>query len=137
MSGTESKGQIEVRLANGASSGLASIVQQFLTQQLDDSAARRVRAARLRGRLGLTATDYRATVTVEFRGDVIEVLDSAEEPLDASIAGPLDILTQLLQGRANPLVEHVRGRLRVRSRFRNLFLPLRVHRLMKLSPESH
>ena len=59
---------IPVRLADGSTSGLASIVQQFLEQQLADSASRRRRAGRLRGRLGLTATDYRASVTVDFRG---------------------------------------------------------------------
>ncbi len=100
----------EVRLADGSTSGLASIVQQFLEQQLADSASRRRRAGRLRGRLGLTATDYRASVTVDFRGDQIDVRDGSDEPLDASIAGPYRSLTELLQGRSNPLVEHLRGR---------------------------
>jgi hypothetical protein len=124
---------IEVRLAGGASSGLASIVQQYLEQQLAESDDRRARAARLRGRMSLTATDYDATVTVEFRGDRIAIWDGAQAPLDAKIAGPYLILTQLLQGRANPLIEHLRGRLKVTSRLRNLLLPLRVHNLMKLS----
>ena len=127
---------IPVRLADGSTSGLASIVQQFLEQQLADSASRRRRAGRLRGRLGLTATDYRASVTVDFRGDQIDVCDGSQEPLDASIAGPYRSLTELLQGRSNPLVEHLRGRLKVTSRLRNLFLPLRVHRLMKLARDG-
>jgi hypothetical protein len=127
--------KLEVMLADGSTSGLASIVQQFLEQQLADSASRRRRAGRLRGRLGLTATDYRASVTVDFRGDQIAVCDGSEEPLDASIAGPYASLTELLQGRANPLIEHLRGRLKVRSRLRNPLFPLRVHRLMKLDHE--
>ncbi len=126
---------IEVRLAGGASSGLASIVQQYLEQQLAESDDRRVRAARLRGRMSLTATDYDATVTVEFRGDRIAIWDGAQTPLDAKIAGPYLILTQLLQGRANPLIEHLRGRLKVSSRWRKFFFPLRVHNLMKLPCE--
>lgn len=127
---------IPVRLADGSTSGLASIVQQFLEQQLADSASRRRRAGRLRGRLGLTATDYRASVTVDFRGSQIGVCDGSAEPLDASIAGPYRALTELLQGRSNPLIEHLRGRLKVTSRLRNLFLPLRVHRLMKLARDD-
>jgi SCP-2 sterol transfer family len=133
---TSADSKVAVRLADGSTSGLASIVQQFLEQQLADSASRRRRAGRLRGRLGLTATDYRASVTVDFLGDQIAVSDGSEEPLDASIAGPYRSLTELLQGRSNPLVEHLRGRLKVTSRFRNLFLPLRVHRLMKLSRDG-
>jgi hypothetical protein len=127
---------IPVRLADGSTSGLASIVQQFLEQQLADSASRRRRASRLRGRLGLTATDYRASVTVDFRGDQIAVCDGSAEPLDASIAGPYRSLTELLRGRSNPLIEHLRGRLKVKSRLRNFLLPLRVHRLLKLARDG-
>jgi putative sterol carrier protein len=127
---------LEVRLAAGATSGLASIVQQFLEQQLAESERRRRRASRLRGRLGLTATDYRASVTVDFRGDEIAISDGDAGPLDASIAGPYKSLTELLQGRSNPLREHLRGRLKVRSRLSHPLLPFRVHRLMKLEPEG-
>jgi len=128
---------VKVRLADNASSGLASIVQQFFQQQLEESSKRRKRASRMHGRLGLTATDYETSVTVDFRGDEIMVSDGSVEPLDASIAGPYKSLTKLLQGRSNPLVEHLRKHLKVRSRLGNLFFPLRVHRLMKLAPEGN
>lgn len=127
---------IEVRLAEGAQSGLASIVQQYLEQQISESAARRARAARLRGRLCLTATDYGVSVTVDFGPRFITVLDGVQCPVDASIAGSYSLLTGLLQGRANPLFEHLRGRLKVSASLRNLLFPLRVHGLMKLSPEG-
>ena len=99
---------IQVRLDDDATSGLASIVQQFLEQQLADSTKRRVRASRLRGRLGLTATDYDASVTVDFRGDEIAISDGSAGPFDATIAGSYQSLTKLLQGRSNPLIEHLR-----------------------------
>jgi hypothetical protein len=130
-------GNIRVRLADDASSGFASIVQQFLQQQLADSSKRRTRASRIHGRLGLTATDYESSVTVDFRGNEILVLDGRSEPLDASIAGSYLSLTKLLQGRSNPLIEHLRRNLTVSSRLGNLFFPLRVHRLMKLTPEAN
>ncbi len=128
---------IKVRLADDATSGFASIVQQFLQQQLAESAKRRTRAKCIRGRLGLTATDYETSVTVDFRGNEVMVSDGSVEPLDASIAGPYKSLTRLLQGRSNPLIEHLRKNLKVRSRLDNLFFPLRVHRLMKLAPEGN
>jgi putative sterol carrier protein len=128
---------IPVRLDDDATSGLASIVQQFLAQQLADSTRRRARASRLRGRLGLTATDYDASVTVDFRGDEIAISDGRVGPLDATIVGPYQSLIRLLQGRSNPLIEHLRGRLKVTSRMGNLFFPFRVHRLMKLAPEGN
>jgi predicted lipid carrier protein YhbT len=127
---------IPVRLADGAESGLARIVQQFLEQDQAEFEHKRRRAARLRGRVAMTASDHGATVTLEFRGGEILVHDGEQGPVDASIEGPHKALVRLLQGETHPLVEHLRGRLRVRSRLRRLWLPLRLHRLMKLEEVS-
>jgi predicted lipid carrier protein YhbT len=127
---------IPIRLADGAESGLARIVQQFLEQDQAEFEHKRRRAARLRGRVAMTASDHGATVTLEFRGGEILVHDGEQGPVDASIEGPHKALVRLLQGETHPLVEHLRGRLRVRSRLRRLWLPLRLHRLMKLEEVS-
>ena len=127
---------VRVRLADGAESGLANIVQQFLEQSLDESEPRRRRARRLRGRVAMTAADHDVTVTLDFRGEEVVVWDGAQEPLQASIAGPHRALVGLLQGEGNPLMEHLRGRLRVRSTLRKPFFPLQVHNLVKLPPEE-
>ena len=127
---------VPVRLANGADSGLASIVHQYLEQDLAESEDKRRLAQRLHGRLVMTAKDYGTSVTLEFRGSEITIWDGERPPLDASIVGPYLSLTRLLQGKTNPLVEHLRGRLRVRSSLRRPFFPLRVHSLMKLPPEE-
>ncbi len=127
---------VPVHLADGAESGLASIVQQYLEQDLGEFADKRRLAGRLRGRLAMTADDYDMTVTIEFRGEEIAIWDGKRTPLDATIVGPYLGLTRLLQGQANPLVEHLRGRLRVRSSLRRPFFPLHVHNLMKLPPEE-
>jgi hypothetical protein len=125
-----------VRLAEGAESGLANIVRQYLEQNLDECEPRRRRALGLRGRVAMTATDHEMTVTLDFRGEEIVVWDGERGPLQASIAGPHRALVGLLQGEANPLWEHLRGRLRVRSSLRKPFFPLQVHGLMKLPPEA-
>jgi hypothetical protein len=126
-----------VRLDDRAASGLAHIVQQYLVQDLAEFEKKRSRAARLRGRIAMSASDRDTSVTLDFRGDEIVIFDGACAPLDSSIQGSYQALLRLLQGRANPLVEHLRGRLRVRSRPRRLFLPLRLHRLMKLTTEGN
>ncbi len=127
---------VRVRLADGAESGLANIVQQYLEQNLDESEQRRRRALGLRGRIAMTAADHEITVTLDFIGEEIVIWDGEHGPLQASIAGPHRALVGLLQGEGNPLVEHLRGRLRVRSSFRKPFFPLQVHGLMKLPPEE-
>ena len=89
---------IPVRLADGAESGLARIVQQFLEQDQAEFEHKRRRAARLRGRVAMTASDHGATVTLEFRGGEILVHDGEQGPVDASIEGPHKALVRLLQG---------------------------------------
>ena len=127
---------IRVRLDDGAESGLANIVQQYLEQNLDESEPRRRRAIGLRGRVAMTAADHEMTVTLDFQGQEIVISDGEVGPLTASIAGPHRALVGLLQGEGNPLWEHLRGRLRVRSSLRKPFFPLQVHGLMKLPPEE-
>lgn len=128
---------VRVRLADGAESGLANIVQQFLEQNLEESEPRRRRARRLRGRVAMTAADHEMSVTLDFRGEEILVWDGEHGPLQASIAGPYGAVVGLLRGEGNPLLEHLRGRLRVRSSLRTPLFPLQVHGLMKLPPERH
>jgi hypothetical protein len=128
---------VRVRLVEGAESGLASIVQQYLEQDLAEFEEKRRRASRLRGRVAMTASDHDTTVTLDFRGDEIVIWDGEQPPLNASIAGPYRALVQLLQGETNPLREHLRGVLRVRSSLRRPFFPLQVHRLMRLPSEGH
>ena len=127
---------VRVRLADGAESGLANIVQQYLEQNLEESEQRRRRALGLRGRVAMTAADHEITVTLDFRGEEIVIWDGEQGPLQASIAGPHAALVGLLQGEGNPLLEHLRGRLRVRSSLRKPFFPLQVHGLMKLPPQE-
>lgn len=130
------KGSVPVRLQEGVDSGLAHIVQQYLEQDLAESPRKRRQARRLRGRVAFIASDYDTSVTVEFSGEEIDIWSGVRPPLDASIAGPYTVLTRLLQGEANPLVEHLRGRLVVRSRWRRPLLPLHVRNLMRLEPEG-
>ena len=127
---------VRVRLADGAESGLANIVRQYLEQNLEESEQRRRRALGIRGRVAMTAADHEITVTLDFRGEEIVVWDGECGPVQASIAGPHRALVGLLQGEGNPLLEHLRGRLRVRSSFRKPFFPLQVHNLLKLPPEE-
>lgn len=131
----EEQAKVQVRLLEGeASSGLALMTAQYLEQTLADDPAKQRQTRNLRGRLGLEATDGEVAITINFRGNEVEIQDGAVPPLDAYIAGPYLSLVDLMAGRANPLVEHLRGRLRVRSSLRRPFLPYRVYTLLKLSP---
>ena len=131
----EQQAEVQVRVPDEeTSSGLALMTKQYLEQTLADDPAKQRQARSLRGRLGLEATDGEVVITISFGGNEIEIQDGAVLPLDAYIAGPYLSLVDLMGGRANPVVEHLRGRLRVRSSLRRPFLPYRVYGLLKLSP---
>jgi hypothetical protein len=112
------------------------IIEQFLQQSLDECAEKRRRAARLRGRMVMTASDYEQSVTLVFAEGEIAILDGAVEPLDAGITGPYQTLVNLIQGDDSPLRAHLGRRIKVRSRPRKLLFPLHVHNLMKLEKEE-
>lgn len=134
--GIVSAARPQVRLADPTASGLARLLQQYLEQSLAELATTRRRAARLRGRVAVTATDYDVTATLDFRGDEIVIHDGANPPLDASIRAPQRTLLELLRGDGRPLVDHLRGRLRISTSWRRPFLPLQLHRVMRIPP-SH
>jgi putative sterol carrier protein len=130
---TDCSGEIPVRLRDeDGSSGLGVMTMQYLQQTLADAPDRRRQARNLHGRLALEATDADVIIMVDFRGDQIEIEDGPVPPVDAYVGGPYDALTDLLAGRANPLREHLRGRLRVRSTVGKPFFPYRVYNLLKL-----
>jgi len=123
-----------VRLAPGTGSGLASLLSQYLEQSFAQLEAARRRAAGLHGRVAVTAADYDATVTLDFRGDEVVIHDGEHPPLDASIRGPQRVLLELLRGDGRPLREHLRGRLRVTSSWKRPLFPLQLHRVMRIPP---
>ena len=126
-------GEIQVRLRDeDGSSGLGVMTMQYLQQTLADAPDRMRQARNLHGRLALEATDADVIIMVDFRGDEIEIEDGPVPPVHAYVGGPYEALTDLLAGRANPLREHLRGRLRVRSTVGKPFFPYRVYNLLKL-----
>lgn len=133
---TSSVATIRVERAAAAESGFARIVEQFLTQSLEESEEKRQQARGLRGRMAMTASDHGYTVTLVFGEYGIAILDGPQEPLDATIAGPYHTLVDLIQGDESPLKAHLRRRIKVKSRLGKLFFPLHVHNLMKLEEKE-
>jgi len=126
--------EVRVVLVEGeASSGLAQMTHQYLEQTLAEVPAKRGEALGLRGRLGLQADEGGVAVTLSFEGEEIRIQDGLLVPLDAYIAGPFQLLLDVLGGRANPYREVLRGRLRVRPSLRRPLFGLRTYRFMRLA----
>lgn len=126
--------EVRVVLVEGeASSGLAQMTHQYLEQTLAEVPAKRGEALGLRGRLGLQADEGGVAVTLSFEGEEIRIQDGLLVPLDAYIAGPFQLLLDVLGGRASPYREVLRGRLRVRPSLRRPLFGLRAYRFMRLA----
>lgn len=125
---------VRVVLVEGeASSGLAQMTHQYLEQTLAEVPVKREEALALRGRLGLQADEGGVAVTLSFDGHEIRIQDGLLMPLDAYIAGPFQLLLDVLGGRVNPYGEVLRGRLRVRPSLRRPLFGLRAYQFMRLA----
>lgn len=127
---------VAVQRSEEATSGFAMIVEQYLTQSLQDSDERMQRARQLNGRIAMTAEDYEQSVTLVFEGRAVTIEEGQMAPLDASIRGPYQTLVDLLQGEDSPLRAHLGGRVRVRSSLKKPLFPFHVYNLMKLDEEE-
>lgn len=126
-------GDVQVILVDGeAASGLAEMTCQYLRQTLEEVPSKQGQALKLRGRLGLQADEGGVAVTLSFDGEEIRIQNGLLGPLDAYIAGPFQLLIEVLGGQANPYREVLRRRLRVRPSLRRPLFGLRAYRFMRL-----
>lgn len=132
--GVAGDGEVKVILVDGeAASGLGQMTCQYLEQVLEDEPSKRQQALGLRGRLGLEAAEGGVAITLTFRGEEIWIQNGLLRPLDAYIAGPFQLLIEVLGGQANPYREVLRRRLRVRPSLRRPLFALRAYEFMRLA----
>lgn len=129
--------EIPVRLVAGdAANGVALMTAQYLEQTLQAVPSKRREAARLRGRLGMRATDADVSITLEFTGSEVLVHNGIDGPVEAYIAGPFQLLVQVLGGQVSPYREVLARRIVARPSLRRPFFALQVYTLMQLG-EAH
>jgi hypothetical protein len=132
--GVVGDGEVRVILVDGeAASGLGEMTCQYLQQILEEDPSKRRQALGLRGRLGLEAAEGGIAVTLSFEGEEIRIQNGLLEPVDAYIAGPFQLLIEVLGGQANPYREVLRRRLRVRPSLRRPLFGLRAYGFMRLA----
>lgn len=114
--------------------GLGMMVVQYLEQDFADFPCKAAAASRIRCRIGMEV-DKGIAITVSFRGDDVVVENGAGRGLDLHIQAPYLLLSQVLCGKANPFVEFLRRRIRLKAFPRRPIESLKVLRLLKIQPE--
>lgn len=125
--------EIPVRLVAGdAANGVALMTAQYLEQTLQAVPSKRAEAARLRGRLGMRASDADVAITLEFTGKEVLVHNGIDGPVEAYIAGPFQLLIQVLGGQTSPYKEVIARKIVARPSLRRPLFALQVYTLMQL-----
>lgn len=120
---------------DGEPSGLAMMLVQYFEQNARDFGRKNRQARKLRGKLALEATEGNVCVTVNFKGDEIEIADGYEPDARLLLKGGIFSLTELAGGGPNSLKKILRGELKTRAIWRRPFFALRVARFMSLPRE--
>lgn len=133
---TESRPALEVAFAEGEEK--ANIVAKLLKQHIDAIVAAdpsKVDAARkLRGKLGIHSTEPDEKVTLIFDGERVTIRNGFDPDLDGAITGPLKLQTETLAGIANPYIEILRRKLKVRIKLTRPFFTSRTYNFLKVPP---
>ncbi len=129
----EAPPEVSVRLSAGdGANGVALMTSQYLEQSLAAVPSTREEAARLRGRLGMRATDADVGITLEFTGREVLIHNGIDGPVEAYIAGPFQLLVQVLAGQVSPIRETLARHVTVRPSLRRPVFALQVYTLMQL-----
>lgn len=124
-----------VRMTAGKGlNGLGMMVIQYLEQDFAEFPDKASAASRIRCRIGMEV-EKGIAVTISFRGSEVVVENGVGCDLDLHIRAPYRLLAQVLCAQARPLVEVLRGRIRVHGFPSRPVQLVKVLRLLKLRPE--
>jgi len=119
-------------------SGLADMLHQFLSQNLEEWPKKVRQARRLDGTLMFrSAEDTDICVRITFFGDKIEIEDDEGEVRgEPSITSDFLSTAHLTTGEESPFGLLLKRKIRVRFRFRHIWFLLRVLRFMQIPAEA-
>lgn len=129
------RSRISVYAVEGQSlNGLGMMIQQYMEQNFADFDHKVEAGLRIRGRVCVEVEKGIAT-TVSFQGDKILIENGAGEDLDLYLQSSYLLLSKVLSGKANPFVEVMRGKIKLRALPRKPLQSLKVLSFLKIPPE--
>ncbi|RJP25685.1 MAG: hypothetical protein C4520_02085 [Candidatus Abyssobacteria bacterium SURF_5] len=121
---------------NGEPSGLAMMLFQYFEQNLGDCEYKRRQACRIRGKMAIEASEGNIGVTVQFKGDSIEISSGCFPNADLSMRGGIfDIAEAASSGSGKAIEKIMSGKLKIESAWRHPLFAFRVARFMSLPAE--
>jgi hypothetical protein len=118
----------------GRLNGLGIMLQQYLEQNLSDSEEKVRQGLRLRGRVGVEV-EKGIGVTLDFLGDRILVENGIQDHPDLQLRSSYLVLSRVLSGKANPVLEFLRGNIKLLALPRRPLQSYRALRFLEIPRE--
>lgn len=116
--------------------GLASMVLQYLKQDLAEYDFKALAAQKIHCSIGMQVEGSEAAITTFFFGDRIVVENGIAGRVDLHLEGPYMLLADILCGRANPFVSVLQKKIRLKSFPKRPIQSLKVLSLLKIPKDA-
>ena len=114
--------------------GLGMMMLQYLEQNFADFEYKIKEGLRLRGCVAVEV-DKGITTTISFQGERIEIANGVTDHPDLYLKSPYLLLANVLSGKANPYLELLRGKIKLKSWPRRPFQSYKILRFLKVPSE--
>ena len=114
--------------------GLGMMMLQYLEQNFADFDYKIEEGLKLRGNVSVEVEKGIST-TLHFHGKTIQIENGVIDRPDLYLGSSYLLLSKILTGEASPLIEIIRGEIKIRAMPRRPFQSLKILRFLKIPPE--
>ena len=116
-------------------SGLASMLAQYFEQNIGDFQRKSDQAMGIKGKLAVEAVEGDVAVTINFKGEEIEISNGGDTGADMFVRGGIFSINELATGAPGAFRKILGGELTIRSAWKHPLFAFRVARFMSMPAE--
>ena len=111
--------------------GLGKMMIQYLEQNFADFSYKTKQALGIHGCV-VVEVEQGIAITLSFEGERIRIRNGVGNGADLHLTGPFSVFANVLSGKSSPLMEVVKGHLKVKSFLKRPIQSLKIFRLLKI-----
>jgi hypothetical protein len=132
----QTNARVRVKFAQSEEpSGLASMLAQYFEQNIEDYQRKSDQAMRINGKFAVEAVEGDVAVTINFKGEEIEIRDGCDTGADMFVRGGIFSINELATGGPGAVKKMLGGELQIRSAWKHPLFAFRVARFMSMPAE--
>ncbi len=114
--------------------GLGKMMIQYLEQNIADFAYKTKQALGIRSRV-VVEVEQGIAITISFEGEMIRIENGIGSCPDLHLISSYSILANVLSAKANPLIEFIRGNIKLASFLKRPVQALKILRFLQIPSE--